>query len=91
MLFVDIYRENENDDENSSHDFFHDNFNRENYENFQIFKTNDYRQFERQQFLNFKLIIQILIVESILKSKRFLDFHNKKRNHLKSHDWMKKH
>ena len=32
----------------------------------------------------------MLIIENILKSQRFFDFHDKKRNHLKSHDWMKK-
>ena len=55
MLFVNIYREDDNDNENSSHDFFHNDFNRENrenYDNFKDFKTNDHRQFERQQLLN---------------------------------------
>ena len=42
MSFVDIYRENENDNKNSFHDFFHDDFNRENYENFKSFEANDH-------------------------------------------------
>ena len=30
MSFVNVYREDENNDENSSHDFFYNYFNREN-------------------------------------------------------------
>ena len=73
---------------------FYDDFNRENRENYNDFKdfeANDHRQFERQQFMNFELITQMLIVENILKNKRSLDFHDKERNHLTFHDWMKKH
>ena len=29
---------------------------------------------------------QMLIVENTLKNKRFFDFHDKERNHLKFHD-----
>ena len=86
MLFVNVYRENDDDDENSSHDSFHDDFNRENYKSFKNFKTNDYHQFERQQFMNFDLMSQILIIDDILHDKRFFDFASKKRNHIKSHD-----
>ena len=86
MLFVDVYRENDNDNEDSSHDSFHDDFNRENHENFKDFETNDHHQFERQQFMNFDLMSQILIIDDILHDKRFFDFVNKKRNHIKSHD-----
>ena len=38
ISFVNIYRENDNNDKNSSHDFFHDNFNHENSENYDDFK-----------------------------------------------------
>ena len=86
MSFVDIYRENENINENSSHNFSHDDFNRENHKNFKSFEINDHRQFKRKQFLNFELITQMLIVENILKNKRIFVFHDKERSHLKSHD-----
>ena len=83
MSFVDVYREDDDDDENSSHDSFYDNFNREDYENFRDFETNDHHQFERQQFMNFDLMSQILIIDDILHDKRFFDFASKKRNHIK--------
>ena len=86
MSFVDVYREDENDDENSSHDFFHDDFNRENHESFRSFEANDHHQFERQQFMNFDLMSQILIIDDILHDKRSLDFASKKRNHIKFYD-----
>ena len=86
MLFVDVYRENDDDDEDSSHDSFHDDFNRENHENFKDFETNDHHQFERQQFMNFDLMSQILIIDDILHDKRSLDFASKKRNHIKFYD-----
>ena len=83
MSFVNIYRENENNNENSSHDFSHDNFDRENHESFE---ANDHRQFKRQQFMNFNFMFQILIINNILHDKRFFDFASKKRNHIKFHD-----
>ena len=86
MSFVDVYREDDDDDENSSHDSFHDDFNRENHESFKDFEVNDHYQFERQQFMNFDLMSQILIIDDTLHDKRSLDFASKKRNHIKSHD-----
>ena len=86
MSFVDIYREDDDDDEDSSHNFSHDNFNRENYESFKNFETNDHHQFERQQFINFNFMSQILIIDDTLHDKRSFDFANKKRNHIKFHD-----
>ena len=86
MSFVNVYREDENDDENSSHNFSHDDFNRENHENFKDLEANDYRQFERQQFLNTLSMSQSLIIDDTLIDKRSFDFSSKKRNHIKFHD-----
>ena len=86
MSFVDVYREDDDDDENLSHDSSHDDFNREDHESSRDFKTNDHHQFERQQFMNFDFMSQILIIDDILHDKRSLDFASKKRNHIKSHD-----
>ena len=86
MSFVDVYREDDDDDENSSYDSSHDDFNREDFESFKNFETNDHHQFERQQFINFNLMSQILIIDDILHDKRSFDFASKKRNHIKSHN-----
>ena len=86
MSFVDVYRENDDDDEDSSHDSSHDDFNREDHKNFKSLEANDHHQFERQQFMNFDLMFQILIIDNTLHDKRSLDFASKKRNHIKSHD-----
>ena len=85
-LFVNVHRENDNNNKNSFYDFSHDNFNYENHENYKKFETNNYRQIERQQILNFDLMSQMLIVTNILKSKRFFDFYDKKENYLKFHN-----
>ena len=83
MSFVDVYRENDNNDENSSHNFSHNDF---NYENLKNFKANNHRQVERQKLLNIVSINQIFIIDNILNDKRSFDFANKKRNHIKFHD-----
>ena len=56
MLFANVYRENDNNNENSSQNFSHDNFNRNFFENFENFEMNNYCQIKRSQFMNFDFI-----------------------------------